>query len=97
MAKRTTRLKSREVRLPTLWSKREEETRVLEADAVVLALGPRSARSAILSSLSNVSGMKAHSIIVRPPEPNAITTVDLTPFSPSRFLPGFALGIIIEC
>lgn len=47
--------------------------RIVEADAVVLALGPWSSRSAILSSLFNVSGLKAHSIVLRPPEPSAIT------------------------
>lgn len=47
--------------------------RFVEADAVVLALGPWSAQSAVLSSLFNVSGLKAHSIVLRPTKPDAIT------------------------
>ncbi|KAG6492335.1 hypothetical protein ZIOFF_047292 [Zingiber officinale] len=47
--------------------------RVIPADTVVLALGPWSNRSPIVSSLFNVSGLKAHSIILRPKVPDAIT------------------------
>lgn len=51
----------------------EGGVRFAEADAVVLALGPWSAQSAILSSLFKVSGLKAHSIVLRPRAPDAIT------------------------
>ncbi|KAG0467797.1 hypothetical protein HPP92_017125 [Vanilla planifolia] len=47
--------------------------RTLSADAVVLALGPWSGRLPLVSSLFNVSGLKAHSIVLRPQEPNAIS------------------------
>ncbi|WOL15321.1 oxidoreductase TDA3 [Canna indica] len=49
------------------------DSRLIPADAVVLALGPWSNRSPIVSSLFNVSGLKAHSIVLRPKAPNAIT------------------------
>ncbi|KAH7661210.1 D-amino-acid oxidase protein [Dioscorea alata] len=39
----------------------------------MLALGSWSSRSLILSSLFDISGLKAHSIIVRPHEPDSIT------------------------
>ncbi|CAD5179957.1 unnamed protein product [Musa acuminata subsp. malaccensis] len=45
----------------------------IQADAVVLALGPWSNRSPIVSSLFNVSSLKAHSIVLRPKSPAAIT------------------------
>ncbi|THU51525.1 hypothetical protein C4D60_Mb06t31950 [Musa balbisiana] len=45
----------------------------IQADAVVLALGPWSNRSPIVSSLFNVSSLKAHSIVLRPKSPDAIT------------------------
>lgn len=47
--------------------------RVIPTDTVVLALGPWSNRSPIVSSLFNVSGLKAHSIVLRPKAPDAIT------------------------
>ncbi|OVA02059.1 FAD dependent oxidoreductase [Macleaya cordata] len=47
--------------------------RVIEADAVVLALGPWSSRLPLISSLFRVSGLKAHSIVLEPREPTAIT------------------------
>ncbi|XP_074578506.1 D-amino-acid oxidase [Curcuma longa] len=47
--------------------------RVIPTDTVVLALGPWSNRSPILSSLFNVSALKAHSIVLRPKAPDAIT------------------------
>lgn len=47
--------------------------RVIEAEAVVLALGPWSSRLPLLSSLFRVYGLKAHSIVVEPKDPNAIT------------------------
>ncbi|CAL9123006.1 unnamed protein product [Musa textilis] len=47
--------------------------RFIQADAVVLALGPWSNRSPIVSSLFNVSSLKAHSIVLRPKSPDAIT------------------------
>jgi glycine/D-amino acid oxidase-like deaminating enzyme len=46
---------------------------VVDADAVVLALGPWSSKLELLSSRFRVSGLKAHSIVLEPREPNAIT------------------------
>ncbi|KAL5977482.1 hypothetical protein ACLOJK_021829 [Asimina triloba] len=46
---------------------------ILGADAVVLALGPWSGRFGVISSLFRVSGLKAHSIVVTPKNPDAIT------------------------
>lgn len=45
----------------------------MEADAVVLALGPWTSKLSLLSSLFRVSGLKAHSIILEPKDPDAIT------------------------
>ena len=50
-----------------------EGGRVIDADAVVLALGPWSGKLELLSSLFRVYGLKAHSIVLEPREPNAIT------------------------
>ncbi|KAF8410125.1 hypothetical protein HHK36_002647 [Tetracentron sinense] len=47
--------------------------RIIEADAVVLALGPWSSRLPLLSSLFRVSGLKAHSIVLEPRGPETIT------------------------
>lgn len=47
--------------------------RVVGAEAVVLTLGPWSSRLPLLSSLFRVSGLKAHSIVLEPKEPDAIT------------------------
>ncbi|XP_030455898.2 putative oxidoreductase TDA3 [Syzygium oleosum] len=49
-----------------------EGGRVMEADAVVLALGPWSGKFGLLSSLFGVYGLKAHSIVLEPREPGAI-------------------------
>ncbi|XP_010030525.2 putative oxidoreductase TDA3 [Eucalyptus grandis] len=49
-----------------------EGGRVMEADAVVLALGPWSGKFGLLSSLFRVYGLKAHSIVLEPREPGAI-------------------------
>lgn len=46
---------------------------VVDADAVVLALGPWSNKLELLSSRFRVSGLKAHSIVLEPKEANAIT------------------------
>lgn len=46
---------------------------VIEADAVVLALGPWTGKFSILSSLFRVYGLKAHSIILEPKNPDEIT------------------------
>ncbi|XP_008809587.3 putative oxidoreductase TDA3 [Phoenix dactylifera] len=51
----------------------KEGGRAIAADAVVLALGPWSDRFPLVSSLFNVSGRKAHSIVLRPKDPAAIT------------------------
>ncbi|KAF8115076.1 hypothetical protein N665_0030s0117 [Sinapis alba] len=50
-----------------------EGGRVVEADAVVLAMGPWSGKLEMLSSVFRVYGTKAHSIVLEPKEPNAIT------------------------
>lgn len=50
-----------------------EGGRVLDADAVVLALGPWSSKLVLLSSLFRVYGLKAHSIVLEPREPSSIT------------------------
>lgn len=47
--------------------------RMLQADVVVVALGPWSSRLPLVSSLLHISGLKAHSIVLRPPEPDAIS------------------------
>ncbi|EHA8591667.1 putative oxidoreductase TDA3 [Cocos nucifera] len=51
----------------------KERSRAIAADAVVLALGPWSDRFPLVSSLFNVYGRKAHSIVLRPKDPAAIT------------------------
>lgn len=50
-----------------------EGGRVIESEAVVLSLGPWSGKFELLSSIFNVSGLKAHSIVLEPKEANAIT------------------------
>ncbi|KAK3022120.1 hypothetical protein RJ639_046310 [Escallonia herrerae] len=50
-----------------------EDRKVVEADAVVLALGPWTSKLSLLSSLFRVYGLKAHSIVLEPKEPDAIT------------------------
>lgn len=50
-----------------------EGGRVIESDAVVLALGPWSGKFELLASMFRVSGLKAHSIILEPKEADAIT------------------------
>lgn len=47
--------------------------RVLAADAVVIALGPWSSGLRLVSDVFRVSGVKVHSIVVRPPEPGVIS------------------------
>lgn len=46
---------------------------IIDADAVVLALGPWSGKLGVLSSLFKVHGIKAHSIVLRPEKPEEIT------------------------
>ncbi|CAN8264152.1 unnamed protein product [Cochlearia groenlandica] len=50
-----------------------EGGRVIDTDTVVLAMGPWSGKFEILSSIFRVYGTKAHSIVLEPKEPNAIT------------------------
>ncbi|KAL6222631.1 hypothetical protein ACLB2K_006023 [Fragaria x ananassa] len=50
-----------------------EGGRVINSDAVVLALGPWCGKFEMLSTLFRVYGLKAHSIVLRPKEPEAIT------------------------
>ncbi|TVU41408.1 hypothetical protein EJB05_14923, partial [Eragrostis curvula] len=46
---------------------------VVDADAVVLALGPWTGRLEMVREVFDVSGLKAHSIVLRPREPEKIT------------------------
>lgn len=46
---------------------------VIGGDAVVLALGPWTSKFTLLSSVINVHGLKAHSIVLEPKEKDAIT------------------------
>ena len=46
---------------------------VVDADAVVLALGPWSGRFEMVIEVFDVSGLKAHSIVLRPRNPDKIT------------------------
>ncbi|CAL0313452.1 unnamed protein product [Lupinus luteus] len=50
-----------------------EGGRVMESDAVVLAMGPWCSKLELLSSIFRVYGIKAHSIVLEPREANAIT------------------------
>lgn len=50
-----------------------EGGRVIEADSVVLALGPWTGKMGLMSSLFRVYGLKAHSIVLEPKDPDAIT------------------------
>lgn len=50
-----------------------EDGRVIESDCVVLALGPWSGKFEMLRSLFRVYGLKAHSIVLEPRDPDAIT------------------------
>ncbi|KAK1363782.1 FAD-dependent oxidoreductase family protein [Heracleum sosnowskyi] len=50
-----------------------EGGRVVEADAVVLALGPWTSKLSMLNELFRVYGLKAHSIVLEPKEADAIT------------------------
>lgn len=50
-----------------------EGGQTVEADAVVLALGPWSGNFGLLSSLFRVYGLKAHSIVLKPKQPECIT------------------------
>ncbi|BAT75627.1 hypothetical protein LR48_Vigan01g191900 [Vigna angularis] len=50
-----------------------EGGRELEADAVVLAVGPWSSKLGLISSLFRVYGLKAHSIVLEPRDGSSIT------------------------
>lgn len=50
-----------------------EHGKEIVADSVVLALGPWTSNLPLLSSIFRVSGLKAHSIVLEPSEPYAIT------------------------
>ncbi|KAH7282424.1 hypothetical protein KP509_35G030000 [Ceratopteris richardii] len=45
----------------------------IPADVVVLAMGPWSTRSKIITALTSISALKAHSIVLRPADPSAIS------------------------
>lgn len=47
--------------------------KLLTGDAVVLAMGPWSNRNPLISSLTNISGLKAHSIVLLPKDIDAIS------------------------
>ncbi|KAL6573002.1 hypothetical protein OROHE_002478 [Orobanche hederae] len=48
-----------------------EDGREIEADAVVLALGPWTGKLSLLGSMFSVRGLKAHSIVLEPKDPSA--------------------------
>uniref|UniRef100_A0A2P2IRT9 Putative oxidoreductase TDA3 n=1 Tax=Rhizophora mucronata TaxID=61149 RepID=A0A2P2IRT9_RHIMU len=50
-----------------------EDGRAIESDAAVLALGPWSGKLEMLASLFRVYGLKVHSIVLEPKEPDAVT------------------------
>ncbi|OMO56586.1 FAD dependent oxidoreductase [Corchorus capsularis] len=50
-----------------------EGGRVIESDSVVLALGPWTGKFEMLASMFRISGLKAHSIVLEPKQPDAIT------------------------
>ncbi|CAI0428496.1 unnamed protein product [Linum tenue] len=50
-----------------------EGGRVIESDAVVLALGPWCGKFEMLKSIFRVYGLRAHSIVLEPKRPDAIT------------------------
>nr|GMC57681.1 putative oxidoreductase TDA3 [Ipomoea batatas] len=50
-----------------------EGGRQIETDAVVLALGPWTSKFSLLNSIFRVYGLKAHSIVLEPKAPDAIT------------------------
>ncbi|KAL6530109.1 hypothetical protein OROMI_028754 [Orobanche minor] len=50
-----------------------EDGREIEADAVVLALGPWTGKLSLLGSMFSVRGLKAHSIVLEPKDPSAFT------------------------
>lgn len=54
-------------------SVRLADGRVLAADALVIALGPWSGGLRLVSDVFRVSGIKVHSVVVRPPEPGVIS------------------------
>ncbi|XP_057862454.2 putative oxidoreductase TDA3 [Cryptomeria japonica] len=49
-----------------------DDGEVLLGECVVLAMGPWSAKFSVISGLCRISGVKAHSIVVRPQVPEAI-------------------------
>ena len=46
---------------------------LITGDAVVLAMGPWSSRNPLVSSLTTISGLKAHSIVLLPKDVDAIS------------------------
>lgn len=47
--------------------------KLVEGDVVVLAMGPWSNRNPLISSLTTISGLKAHSIVLKPTHADAIS------------------------
>ncbi|KAL6498232.1 hypothetical protein OROGR_028629 [Orobanche gracilis] len=50
-----------------------EDGREIEADAVVLAIGPWTGKLPLLGSMFSVRGFKAHSIVLEPKDPSEVT------------------------
>jgi glycine/D-amino acid oxidase-like deaminating enzyme len=47
--------------------------KLVEGDVVVLAMGPWSNRNPLISSLTKISGLKAHSIVLKPTHADTIS------------------------
>lgn len=83
------KLESVEVKEGRVKSVALEGGRVIESEAVVLALGPWSCKLELLSSIFRVHGLKAHSIVLEPKNPDAITPPALfLTYHPSQGLGG---------
>ncbi|GAQ87114.1 hypothetical protein KFL_003320070 [Klebsormidium nitens] len=50
---------------------------LVETDAAVIAMGPWSGRMSVISELSPITGLKAHSIVLKPPHPEKISATCL--------------------
>jgi glycine/D-amino acid oxidase-like deaminating enzyme len=49
----------------------------VETDAAVIAMGPWSGKMSVVSELCAITGLKAHSIVLKPPEPDKISATCL--------------------
>lgn len=50
---------------------------LVETDAAVIAMGPWSGKMSVISELSPITGLKAHSILLKPPHPEKISATCL--------------------